>query len=175
MPPDYFIREATPDDAEAVIAYMKRIAAEPHNGISYSSPDEFTYTLEEERELISTSQQAENCVWILAVTPEDEIIGVANATGGRRVLFHTVGVGITVAKAWRNQGIGTSMMQFIIDWCRLNPVVHRLELTVFTDNVRAIHVYEKLGFQHEGIRRGAYFKEGRFIDAHVMAILFEKE
>jgi RimJ/RimL family protein N-acetyltransferase len=170
---DYFIREATPDDAEGMIAFMKVIADEPDNNITYSSAAEFTYTVEEERELVRYHQMAENCLWILAVTPEDEIIGSANVTGGRRVLFHTVSVGISVAQTWRNRGVGTSMMQFIVHWCSANPVVHRLELNVFTHNARAIHVYEKLGFAHEGVRKQAYFKDGRFIDAHVMAICFD--
>jgi len=175
MTPDYYIREATPDDAEQIIAHMKTIADEPNNGITYSSADEFTTTLEEEREILRQHQDAENSIWVVAVTHDERIFGVANATGGRRrVSYHTVGLGISIEKEWRGRGIGTAMIQFIIDWCRLNPVIHRLELGVYTNNPRAIHVYEKLGFINEGVRREAYFKEGRFVDAYNMAVLFDR-
>ena len=169
---DYFIREATPDDAEALITYMKTIADEPDNGITYSSAAEFSITVEDEREILRQHQEAENCMWLVAVTLDDEIVASANVTGGRRVLFHTVGIGISVAQGWRDQGIGTALVELIIAWCHGNPVIRRLELNVFTNNARAIHVYEKLGFGHEGIRKQAYYKDGQFLDAHVMAILF---
>jgi RimJ/RimL family protein N-acetyltransferase len=169
---DYFIREATPDDDAALIAYMKTLADEPDNGITYSSAAEFNYTIDEEREILRQHQEAANCMWLVAVTLDDEIIASANVTGGRRVLFHTVGIGISVAQGWRDRGIGTALLEIIIAWCQANPIIRRLELNVFTHNARAIHVYEKMGFKHEGIRKEAYYKDNKFLDAHVMAILF---
>lgn len=175
MTPDFYIREATPDDAEQIIAHMKTVADEPNNGITHSSAAEFTTTPEEERELLRQHQEAENCLWIVALTHDEEIIGIANATGGRRrSMYHTVSLGISILKEWRNRGVGTTMIQFIIDWCRLNPVIHRLELGVYTDNARAVHVYEKLGFVHEGVHKETFFKDGRFVDTYSMAIIFDK-
>jgi RimJ/RimL family protein N-acetyltransferase len=52
--------------------------------------------------------------------------------------------------------------------------LHRVELEVFEFNPRAAHCYEKAGFQHEGIRRQALFRNGRYHDAHQMAILQEE-
>lgn len=175
MAHDYFIREATPDDAEALIAFIKTLADEPDNGTTFSSSAEFPYTVEQERELIRQYNESENALWIVAVTPDDTIIGEANFMGGKRAGRRTVILGISVALAWRNRGVGTSMMRFVIDWCRLNPAIHRLELGVFTNNPRAIHVYEKLGFVHEGTRKQAFYKHGRYLDAHIMAIVFDDD
>ena len=36
---------------------------------------------------------------------------------------------------------------------------------------RAIHVYERVGFRHEGTKREAYFRHGRYHDMLAMAIL----
>ena len=55
-----------------------------------------------------------------------------------------------------------------------DPAPHRLELEVFTHNARAIHVYKKLGFQEEGTRHQAFFKEGRFVDALMMGMIFDE-
>ena len=49
----------------------------------------------------------------------------------------------------------------------------RLELTVFTDNERAIHLYESMGFQREGIRRKAAVRNGVYMDELAMARIRE--
>jgi putative acetyltransferase len=46
-----------------------------------------------------------------------------------------------------------------------------IELSVFTDNTAGIHLYEKFGFQHEGILRQYAFRNGEYVDAYMMARL----
>ena len=173
---EYQIREAVPDDAPRIIAYMKTIADEPNNGIAMSSADEFTYTDEEEREIITQSLEDDTRLFLVAEA-NGEIISVANArpAGGRDGFRATVGMGITVHRDWRGQGVGTAVMRRMIDWCRENPKIHRLELDVFSDNPRAIHVYEKLGFEHEGVRREVFYKEGEFKTLMLMGMLFDHD
>ena len=45
----------------------------------------------------------------------------------------------------------------------------RIELEVFVDNAAAIHLYEKFGFVIEGTKRKYAFREGEYVDTHVMA------
>jgi RimJ/RimL family protein N-acetyltransferase len=52
--------------------------------------------------------------------------------------------------------------------------LHRVELEVFDYNSRAIRCYEKCGFKLEGRRREAMFRDGRYHDALIMAILREE-
>ena len=47
----------------------------------------------------------------------------------------------------------------------------RVELEVYADNERAIALYEKMGFQREGLRRMATVRRGRYIDEYSMARL----
>lgn len=42
------------------------------------------------------------------------------------------------------------------------------------DGNPALKMFKKIGFQNEGVRRDFYFREGRFIDAHLVSIT-EKE
>ena len=51
--------------------------------------------------------------------------------------------------------------------------LHRIYLTVLTDNERAVRLYTQLGFQNEGILRGSVFKNGTYRDMIAMAILKE--
>ena len=49
--------------------------------------------------------------------------------------------------------------------------LRRLEFTVMTDNVRAIHLYLRHGFEVEGLRRQAMRREGHLVDEYFMARL----
>jgi RimJ/RimL family protein N-acetyltransferase len=48
--------------------------------------------------------------------------------------------------------------------------LHRIELDVFARNERAGKVYARVGFQVEGRRRDAVYKNGRFEDTIVMGL-----
>ena len=169
----FHVREARPEDAAAIIAHVKRVADEPNNGISLGSADEFTVTEEREVEWIKEAAVANNALMLVAEA-DGQIIGVTNCHGGNGGYYHTLDLGITVNRDWRNQGVGTAMMQHLVDWCRANPVVHKLELWVFPDNPRAMRVYEKVGFQQEGYRRSCFLKQGQYLDLILMGIVFER-
>ena len=47
----------------------------------------------------------------------------------------------------------------------------RVELDVYTDNARAIHLYKNFGFEIEGTRRALSFREGEYVDTYAMARL----
>ncbi len=172
--PDYHIREAVYSDAARVLAHLKAIADEPDNGILYNAASEVTFTEEDEAGILQEFNQNPNKLFAIAVA-QDSIIGVVNcACGTRPASKHTFGLGISINRRWRNQGVGTALMRYLIEWARSTPQCHRLELEVFTHNVRAIHVYEKVGFQREGVRHEVYFKDGRFVDALSMALFFPR-
>jgi putative acetyltransferase len=96
-------------------------------------------------------------------------IGLIQATNPRRA--HTAHIGMSVHDEYHNQGIGTMLMDAVIDladnWLNLK----RLELEVYVDNEPAIHLYEKYGFETEGTLRNYAFRDGHFVDAYMMARL----
>jgi L-phenylalanine/L-methionine N-acetyltransferase len=47
----------------------------------------------------------------------------------------------------------------------------RIELTVFTDNARAIALYRRYGFVLEGTHRAYALRDGAYADVHAMARL----
>ncbi len=67
---------------------------------------------------------------------------------------------IYIHQYYQNLGLETWMMEEAIKLARERGL-HRVGLTVVADNKHAIKVYEKVGFQHEGVRKEDYFGEDR--------------
>ncbi len=81
-----------------------------------------------------------------------------------------LGIGIGDRSLW-NQGYGSEAVGTLLDFGFGELRLHRVVLHVFAGNDRAQHVYQKLGFSHEGTLRQAMYQHGRHIDVHVMGIL----
>ena len=81
------------------------------------------------------------------------------------------GLGEDSWRSWPAKGVGTALMQALLDladnWLNLS----RLELTVFTDNEAAVKLYQKLGFVIEGTHRKFAFRDGEYVDCYAMARL----
>ena len=84
---------------------------------------------------------------------------------------HVGDIGMAVHDAWQGHGIGSALMQAAVDLADRWINLRRLELTVYTDNERAIALYRKFGFEVEGKLRDFAFRDGVFIDAYAMARL----
>ena len=81
-------------------------------------------------------------------------------------------LGITIGDKTRwDRGYGTDVMLTVCRFGFAEMNLHRIELGVFETNKRAIRVYERIGFQHEGTRREAFFKRGEYRDIYVMGLL----
>jgi RimJ/RimL family protein N-acetyltransferase len=164
------IREAIPSDAEQLVAYVNALADEPDVYIALS-PGEFKLTPDEEREFLEQYASSENSIFMVAEF-KGEIIGILNCRGGsRKSTQHTAVLGMSVSRAWRNEGVGSLLLEHVIQWARENPILSRIELNVFVDNAAAIHLYSKVGFHIEGQRRKSIFRGGKYHDDYLMALL----
>lgn len=166
----FTIREAVPADAEQLLTLIKLITEEPGVDIPIG-PGEFHETVEDERRILEEYRAAENSVYLVA-DAGGQVIGSLSCKGGsRRASRHSVMLGLLVRKDWRNRGVGTELLLHAIDWAHSNGIVTRIELGVYARNKTAIHLYEKVGFEHEGRKRRALFQDGEFVDDLVMALL----
>ncbi|WP_313640969.1 GNAT family protein [Paenibacillus sp.] len=71
----------------------------------------------------------------------------------------------------RGKGYGTEAMTQMLRYGFEALKLHRIHLGVYTFNPRAIHVYEKIGFQREGVERDALYVDGEFHDMILMSML----
>lgn len=164
------IREATPEDAEQLIAHMQRLTHEPAIDLPWG-PGEFNLTVERQRKMIESFAEAPNSIFLVAEV-DGEIIGNLDCAGGKlKVHHHVATLGIAINQAWRGQGVGKALMTQVVDWAKSNSHLHRITLEVYATNAPAIRLYERFGFEAEGRNRKAVFKHGEYIDTLSMALL----
>jgi putative acetyltransferase len=84
---------------------------------------------------------------------------------------HVWHLGIAVADAWQRRGIGTRLMETLIDLADHWLGALRIELTVYCDNAHAIALYERFGFAIEGRHPAYSLREGLFVDTFSMGRL----
>lgn len=107
----------------------------------------------------------------LVVELDGRIVGNGGMTRfeGRRQ--HAANIGMGVHDDFTGRGIGTFLMAAMLDAADNWHDIKRMELTVYTDNDAAIRLYEKFGFEKEGLFRSFGYRDGQYVDAYTMARL----
>jgi RimJ/RimL family protein N-acetyltransferase len=106
---------------------------------------------------------------IIVAQVNEKIVGMAHLVRGKYKKNRHVGfLGISILKSFRRMGIGTAMMNYILEWAKKQEDLEKISLTVFSTNKPAINLYHKFGFVSEGISKKQYKIEGKSIDDVIM-------
>jgi len=73
-----------------------------------------------------------------------------------------------VLRKYWGLGIGTNLVETLIEWAKSSGIIKKINLRVRTDNTRAIRTYKRLGFAQEGVITREFFVYGQFYDAFFM-------
>ena len=83
-------------------------------------------------------------------------------------------IGMVIAGAEdRGRGYGTEALELLAEFAFNSLGLERIELEVHMENAAALRCYQKAGFTLEGVKRHAYYNDGRFADLGMMSILRE--
>jgi L-phenylalanine/L-methionine N-acetyltransferase len=82
---------------------------------------------------------------------------------------HVAAFGMGVKASARRTGVGSALVSAAIDTCEKWMNVSRVELEVYIDNLAAIALYKKHGFVIEGTCKQYAFRNGQYVDTHLMA------
>jgi RimJ/RimL family protein N-acetyltransferase len=171
---ELIVRPAGAEDAEQVISFVERVAGESEN--ITIAPGEFDIGLEEERAFLQKCKESVAGSLYLVAEIDGEIAGTLSFAAGKRSRVQHAGeFGISVLRRYWNQGIGSYLLTYLIDWARHTGVVRKINLRVRVDNLAAIHLYEKHGFVREGRVSRELYVHQEFVDVYVMGLQLDPE
>jgi putative acetyltransferase len=159
---DINIRALEPEDAEG----FARLQAMP--GYRFGTLRPPHPTIASVRKFLATISEDD---LVLGAFLKDRLVGVAGLHRRRGRRSHAAELGIGVADDVNGRGIGTALMQALIEAADKWLDIRRIEIAVFHDNAGAIRLYERHGFEREGVFRAEAFRDGRYVDVIAMARL----
>ena len=159
------IRPAEPSDAAELVALAAAIGSEPGNWLL--TTETWRPVADERRYLRAVRRHADAAVFV--AVDRHRIVGrLSLARDPHPASAHVADLGMMVAASHRRRGIGRALLEAAVGWARLAGVT-KLELHVFPWNEPAIRLYERFGFEREGLRRRHYLRDGVAVDALLMA------
>lgn len=162
-------REPVVEDAERIVDFYNYVGGET-TFLSFEK-DEYPLNADEQRDSIISTNAHPTSIMLLAMDG-DEIAGIGTIHSGDKIKSRHQGeLGIVVAKKYQAKGIGTELMNRLIDFCRNNGVTTRIQLDTRCDNEVAVKLYERLGFQIEGRLPNTTLIDGTYYDLYVMGLM----
>ena len=143
---DFIIENARPEDAAAILEYLKVVGGETDN--LNMGAEGLPTTVEAEEAFLRSMIDSPDGVMYTA-KEDGEIIGIAHVSRLKRRMSHRASIGVSVRRCAWHRGVGTALMEKLIAFTRNNSM-EQLELEVRSDNERAIRLYEKFGFTKVG-------------------------
>jgi len=102
-----------------------------------------------------------------------KVVGWCDITAmPRQTTKHCGVLGMGVLPTYRHKGIGTKLVHAALQKAKAYGL-YRVELEVFEDNLAAIELYKKVGFNVEGKKVAAVRIDDRYVDALLMALLLQ--
>jgi RimJ/RimL family protein N-acetyltransferase len=124
-------------------------------------------TLEEEKKYLTKQLERmtnHETVQLLVFSGE-KLIGISGVDMGNRVEKHVGVFGLSIAKEFRGEGIGTTLMKHVLKEAEENiPQLKIIILGVFSNNPLAKSLYEKIGFIEYGNLPGGILHRDVYVD-----------
>jgi RimJ/RimL family protein N-acetyltransferase len=162
------LRIAGPHDAAALMKLKQRLDEET-SFMLLESAERDTSIQALARHLEEVSQSANSVV--IVADRHGDLAGYVELAGGKlRRNRSTTHVVIGVLAEASGQGVGTRLLEEAKRWAAARGL-HRVELNVMAHNHRAIALYERVGFVHEGRRVQCLLIDSEFLDELYMAMI----
>lgn len=163
------IKKACVEDAAEILQYLKQIGAETDN-LSFGV-EGLPFTVESEAAYI---RQIENSLDEIMLVAKDKgkVVGNASLSRMPRRMKHRGDFSVSVLKEYWNKGIGSQLLHEIIQFAKENSF-EVIDLQVRSDNLSAIHLYEKFGFKKIGTHPAFFKIDGEKISFDYMCLMIQ--
>jgi len=159
------IRKIQIEDAKNLLNLLKKLDAET-TFLLYEK-DERNSTIEQKRKNIQEQLEKGSLTFVLE--DNKKLVGYVFGnifTANRKK--HCMNLAIAILQEYTGKGYGIKLMNTIEEYA-INNGITRLELEVAKTNKVAISLYQKTGFEEEGIKRNAFLVNGKYEDELLMA------
>ncbi len=167
------LRSHEVSEAQDIIRMVRECAGETHFLLNVPEDIDENLTVEGERTWIQGRLDSPYGVTIGVYDEKGRCVGNCTIEGSVRYrkTKHRCLLGIGVMKEYCNSGLGTILMTELKDWAR-KIGYEQIDLGVFSDNDRAIHLYKKMGFEDTGYKKNAFkLKDGTYRDEIMMTCI----
>ncbi len=147
------IRTAGPADARAVRDFQLRVFADSEYMIH--RPEEYQRSVRDEKRILRAKFESPNQLYLAAEDGGAMVALLTSRVDLRQRVSHTIYMGLAVEREWRGKRLGEALMRVFIGWAHSVDGLRRIELNVTDGNAPAQRLYQKLGFEEEGRRKGA--------------------
>ncbi|MBY6038172.1 GNAT family N-acetyltransferase [Fictibacillus nanhaiensis] len=162
------IRRATKEDAQNMIDFYNVVGGET-DFLSFGA-NEFKRDLQEYEDYIAATSKEPNSIILLALI-DSEIISIATINSSQKERTKHIGtLGIVISKTYTGLGLGKILMIDLIDRAKQNGITKKISLVTREDNIRAIDLYKKLGFEVEGLMKKDNLIEGKYYNTVMMGL-----
>ena len=162
------LRELVPEDAQTVLDTVRPILAE--SAFTVRLPEEMPSEAAEEARWIESARAGG--ALLLGACVEGSFAGLLTLEPlGPARARHVASLGMSLALPQRGRGVGRALLEAALDWARESAHVEKVELCCLADNAVGLALYESVGFEHEGRRRGKIQRSpGEYVDDVLMGI-----
>ncbi|MCX6732878.1 MAG: GNAT family protein [Candidatus Roizmanbacteria bacterium] len=160
---DILIRHVRRDDVERLLHFMNTISTEQ----TYIMMQGEQMSLEEESRYIENFMHkvANRLAVKLLVFHGEELIGVGDIVVKEKIEKHIGVFGLIISKEWRQKGLGSFLMNKVIEEAQKNITgLQIITLGVFSNNPVARKLYEKIGFKEYGLLPKGLQYKGELVD-----------
>lgn len=165
------LRSPNKEDAQAMIDYLNIIGGES-DFITFGK-NEFSMSVEAEQDYIERVNSMNNSKNVLIII-ENEIVGIASITSVQKErMKHNGTLGISLRKKYWGIGLGSEIMAYLIDWAKSNKITKKINLLVREDNIRGVKLYEKFGFEKEGLLKKDMYVNGVYYNTIAMGLYID--
>jgi RimJ/RimL family protein N-acetyltransferase len=81
---------------------------------------------------------------------------------------HVGNLGIIIREEYRNQGLGYQLIDYAIRESKILNDKKKIILSCFSNNDRALKLYERMGFKQVGIRKSQFYMDSQYHDEILM-------
>ncbi len=164
------IEKVNPNDAKEILDFTKKVGAESDN-LTFGK-EGVSNSVKNSREYIQSMLDNTFNVFLVAKYNEKIIATASYNTFSIYRMSHRGQFSVCVLKEYWNKGVGTMLLKEILVFAKESAKAEIVSLEVRSDNLSAIHLYKKFGFEKIGTFKGYFKIDNEYIDFDIMQIVF---